>query len=51
MIIKKWWWESGVTPSQRMKSDLADCFMRFLSYLGTDKLEIDNEARNGAGLD
>ena len=51
LIIKKWWWESGVTPSKRMRSDLRRCFERFLSYLGTDDLQIDGETTEQAGLD
>jgi uncharacterized protein YcaQ len=51
LIIKKWWWESGVTPSERMQSDLIHCFERFLGYLGADKLEIDSRTRERAGLD
>ena len=51
LIIKNWWWESGVNPSKRMQSDLANCFKRFLSYLGTDDLRIDSETAEQAGLD
>jgi uncharacterized protein YcaQ len=51
LIIKNWWWESGVIPSQRMQSDLRDCFKRFLDYLGTDDLRMDSETAEQAGLD
>jgi uncharacterized protein YcaQ len=51
LIIKKWWWESGVTPSKRMQSDLRHCFERFLSYLGTDNLQIDGKTARQKGLD
>ena len=51
LIIKNWWWESGVNPSKGMQSDLANCFKRFLSYLGTGDLRIDSEPAQQAGLD
>jgi uncharacterized protein YcaQ len=51
LIIKNWWWESNVTPSQRMKSDLRDCFQRFLKYLGTEELVVESKAARQAGLD
>ena len=51
LVIKKWWWEAGVNPSKRMKSELSDCIIRFLNYLGTDTLKIDPNIAQGAGLD
>lgn len=51
LIIKNWWWESGVTSSKRLQSDLLDCFERFLSYLGTDDLRMDSKTAEQAGLD
>ena len=51
LIIKEWWWESGITPSNRMQSDLRHCIKRFLSYLGTDNLQIDNKTAKQKGLD
>lgn len=41
LIIKNWWWEPGITPSAEMHTALRDCFERFLSYLGTDNIEVD----------
>jgi len=43
LMIKNWWWESGVTPSEGMLSALSCCFERFLSYLGTDDLQVDSK--------
>jgi uncharacterized protein YcaQ len=51
LVVKQWWWEPGVNPSERMKADLADCFKRFLSYLGTDRLRIDGRNAEQEGLD
>lgn len=41
LVIKNWWWEDGLNPSPKMLSDLSDCFLQFLNYLGTDRLKID----------
>jgi uncharacterized protein YcaQ len=51
LLIKNWWWESGVSPSKRMKSDLVGCFERFLGFLGADDLKIDGEIAEQAGLE
>ncbi|MCK5316348.1 MAG: YcaQ family DNA glycosylase, partial [Anaerolineales bacterium] len=51
LIIKKWWWESGVKQSERMHNDLQQCFKRFLNYLGADNLQIDSKTTEQAGLD
>ena len=51
LIIKKWWWESGVKQSERMHFDLLHCLKRFLKYLGADNLQIDSKATEQASLD
>ncbi len=51
LVIKKWWWESDVTPSKRMQSDLRDCFKRFLGYLGADELKIESKTAKRSGID
>ena len=51
LIIKNWWWESGVTPSAEMRAALQDCFERFLGYLGTDKIQIDKALAKQKDLD
>ena len=51
LTIKGWWWESGVTPSGTMRSELVRCVQRFQRYLGTDQLRIDAETVDQAGLD
>jgi hypothetical protein len=51
LIVKNWWWESGVTPSKGMQSDLSHCFKRFLNYLGTDRLQIDGDTVEQADLE
>jgi uncharacterized protein YcaQ len=51
LVIKNWWWESGLALSKRMQSDLRDGFKRFLGYLGTDKLKIESKTAKQAGID
>ena len=51
LMIKNWWWESGIIPSKRMRSALRRCFKRFLRYLGTDTLMMDSKIAEQAGLD
>ncbi len=51
LIIKQWWWESGVKPSKGLQSELRRCFKRFLNYLGTDNFQIDSQTVEQAGLD
>ncbi len=50
LMIKKWWWEPGVSQSERMRLDLRHCFKQFLSYLGTDRLQIDSKTAEQEGL-
>jgi uncharacterized protein YcaQ len=51
LVIKKWWWESGVEQSTRMQFDLLHCLKRFLNYLGADYLQIGGEVTEQAGID
>ena len=51
LMIKNWWWESGIIPSKRMRSALRRCFKRFLRYLGTDALRMDSKIAEQADLD
>jgi uncharacterized protein YcaQ len=51
LVIKNWWWESEVVPSEKMQADLCRCFSRFLGYLGADQLQMDSEVVERAGLD
>jgi hypothetical protein len=50
LIIRDWWWEPDVSPSEPMERALRDCFRRFLDYLGTDALRVDDRAAGKAGL-
>jgi uncharacterized protein YcaQ len=49
--IKNWWWEEGKTPSKQMKADLVKCFQRFLQYLGVNRLKVESQPLEQAGLE
>ncbi|MEA4884401.1 MAG: crosslink repair DNA glycosylase YcaQ family protein [Clostridia bacterium] len=49
--IMDWWWEPGVEPSLEMQASLADCFRRFLSYIGADQLVVDEKIARRADAD
>jgi uncharacterized protein YcaQ len=51
LTIRNWWWESGIAPSEAMRQALLDCFERFLSYLGTESLRVDNALAGQEGLE
>jgi hypothetical protein len=51
LTIKGWWWEEGVAPSEQMRIDLADCFHRFLQYLGGQCLQIERQPLERARLE
>jgi uncharacterized protein YcaQ len=51
LVMKNWWWEPEVTPSAAMHRELRDCFGRFLGYLGTDTLRVDERLVERAGLE
>jgi len=50
LIIKGWWWEDGISPSDGMQAELARCFRRFLRYLGAEELRIGSELVDLADL-
>ena len=51
LIIENWWWETDVTPSEEMRVALHGCFQRFLGYLGTTLLQVDQALARREGLD
>ena len=51
LIIKNWWWEEGITPSKEMRLELRRCFDRFLEYLATETLQIDEKLAKREGLE
>jgi len=50
LTIQNWWWEREVTPSPEMQAALIDCFRQFTTYLGQDRLWVDDGAIAQAGL-
>jgi uncharacterized protein YcaQ len=50
LTILNWWWEEGVTPSPEMQTALIDCFQQFMTYLGRDRLRVDDGAVAQADL-
>lgn len=51
LVIQNWWWEEGIRPSKGMQSALLRCFRRFLRYLETDQVVIDEELLRREGLE
>ncbi len=51
LIVKNWWWEPGLVPSEEMRAELRRCFERFLGFLGADTVQIDGRTAEQAGLD
>ena len=51
LLVKNWWWEDGITPSEEMQADLRRCFERVLGFLGTGDLRADGKAAEQTGLD
>jgi len=50
LIIKNWWWEPGISRSEKTHIDLQQCLKQFLKYLGTDNLRIDSKLVEEEGL-
>ena len=51
LIVKNWWWEPKVKPSERMRHSLRRCFERFLTFLDLEELAIDNDLAKRADLE
>ncbi len=50
LLIKQWWWEPDVTPSDDTRRALRHCFEDFLHYLDTDQLQVEPKAAHQADL-
>ena len=48
--IRNWWWESGVKSSKAMTRSLAECFGRFLAFLGAESVSLDAAAAKVSDL-
>jgi len=51
LTIANWWWEPGVARTDDMSDALGVCFARFLRFLGRDRLHVEPELVERAGLD
>lgn len=51
LLVKNWWWEPGLAPSESMKAELRLCFARFLAYLGAQSLRIEGPAAQAGELE
>ncbi len=40
LVIKNWWWEPGVSPSESIYAGLRSCFLRFTAYLGVKRILV-----------
>jgi len=48
--IANWWWEPGVARTDDLSDALGACFARFLRFLGRDRLYVEPELVERAGL-
>jgi uncharacterized protein YcaQ len=51
LIVKNWWWETGVKQTKAMKLAIVHCFRRFLKYLGASEIWIDPNLKNRSEFD
>lgn len=50
VVVRNWWWEPEITPSDEMRAALIECFREFLAYLESDNIVIDSQAEERANL-
>ncbi len=43
LIIKDWWWEPGVKPTEKMQKALSVGFKQFLEYLSGERIKDESE--------
>jgi uncharacterized protein YcaQ len=48
--IKNWWWEEDVPPDPQMIADLAVSLKRFANYLGVERIHLERQPLEQAGL-
>ncbi len=47
LVIRRWWWEGGVRPNDRMRAALRRCFREFRDYLDAPGIRLERPiARN-----
>ena len=48
LVIRGWWPEPGVEPSEDLKAGLADCIRRFTAFTGAERVALDETAKTAA---
>lgn len=38
LVVRRWWWEDGVRPDDRLRAALRRCFREFRDYLGAPEI-------------
>jgi uncharacterized protein YcaQ len=51
LIIKNWWWETGVRQTVKMRKEIRRTIKQFLHFLGADTLLVESRARDRENLD
>lgn len=49
-VVKNWWWEDGITPSEAMITEVAACLGRFRDYLGAERVVLDGQPLEQPGM-
>jgi uncharacterized protein YcaQ len=50
LTIANWWWEPGVAQTEALSAALAQCFARFLRFLGRERLVVEPGLAARVGL-
>jgi uncharacterized protein len=43
LVVRRWWWEAGVSQTVRLRAALRRCFRQFREYLGAEELQLSSE--------
>lgn len=49
VVIKNWWWEPGVKPSAKLRTELKRCFGMFLKFLDASTIQVEAPAQPEVG--
>jgi hypothetical protein len=48
LLIRGWWPEPGVEPTDDLRGELASCLHRFKAFTGADRIALDETAATAA---
>jgi uncharacterized protein YcaQ len=51
LVIKNWWWEPNVQPSEQMREAVYHCFQQFIAYLETETIHLDDTLAKQEGIE